>query len=106
MLLFMVQRRDNTMAYFENQEKMIPYIAFESATSRQERTIKRLWILCLVLIIALLGTNSGWIWYENQFEDVSVTQEVEATADGDSDLNLNTVGGDYYGGESEGETNN
>ena len=86
--------------------KMIPYLAFESATSRQERTIKRLWILCLVLIIALLGTNAGWIWYENQFEDVSVTQEVEATADGESDLNLNTVGGDYYGGESESETNN
>lgn len=57
------------------EEKMIPYIAFESATSRQERTIKRLWILCLVLIIALLGTNAGWIWYENQFEDVVVTQE-------------------------------
>lgn len=56
-------------------EKMIPYIAFESATSRQERTIKRLWILCLVLIIALLGTNAGWIYYENQFEDVVVTQE-------------------------------
>lgn len=56
-------------------EKMIPYIAFESATSRQERTIKRLWILCLVLIVALLGTNAGWIYYENSFEDVVVTQE-------------------------------
>lgn len=55
--------------------KMIPYIAFESATSRQERTIKRLWILCLVLIIALIGTNAGWLYYENQFEDVVVTQE-------------------------------
>ena len=88
-------------------EKMIPYIAFESATSRQERTIKRLWILCLVLIIALLGTNAGWIYWESQWQVVEnqVTQEVEATADGDSDLNLNTVGGDYYGGESEGETN-
>ena len=56
-------------------EKMIPYIAFESATSRQERTIKRLWILCLVLIIALLGTNAGWIYWESQWEDVVVTQE-------------------------------
>ena len=87
-------------------EKMIPYIAFESATARQERTIKRLWILCLVLIIALLGTNAGWIYWENQFEDVVVTQDVDATADGDSDLNLNTIGGDFYGGESESETNN
>lgn len=91
-----------------DDNKMIPYIAFESATSRQERTIKRLWILCLVLIIALLGTNAGWIYYESQWQTVesTVTQEDEATSDGDSDLNLNTVGGDYYGGESEGETNN
>lgn len=88
------------------EEKMIPYIAFESATSRQERTIKRLWILCLVLIIALLGTNAGWIYWEKQFEEVVVTQDVDATADGDSDLNLNTIGGDFYGGESESETNN
>ena len=86
-------------------EKMIPYIAFESATSRQERTIKRLWILCLVLIVALLGTNAGWLYYEKQFEDVvTVEQDVEATSDGDSDLNINTVGGDYYGGQSESET--
>lgn len=87
-------------------EKMISYIAFESVTARQERTIKRLWILCLVLIVALLGTNAGWIYWEKQFEDVVVTQDVDATADGDSDLNLNTIGGDFYGGESESETNN
>lgn len=87
------------------EEKMIPYIAFESTTARQERTIKRLWILCIILIMALLGTNAGWIYYEKQFEDVEVTQEVEATSDGDSDLNINTIGGDYYGGESEGEAN-
>lgn len=84
--------------------KYIPFIAFESATSRQERTIKRLWILCLVLIIALLGTNAGWLYYETSFEQVSVTQEIEATSDGDSDLKLNAIGGDYYGGESESET--
>ncbi len=85
-----------------DDNKMIPYIAFESATSRQERTIKRLWILCLVLIIALLGTNAGWIYYESSFEDVVVTQE--ATADGSSDINLQNVGGDYY--ERQSETDN
>jgi hypothetical protein len=103
MLLFMVQRRDNYM-----DEKMIPYIAFESATSRQERTIRRVWILCIILIIALIGTNAGWIYFESQWQVVdstTVTQDVEATAEGDSDLNLNTVGGDYNGGESEGKTN-
>lgn len=89
-----------------DENKVIPYIVFESATARQERTIKRLWILCIILIVSLLGTNAGWLWYEKQFEDVVVTQEVEATADGSSDLNLNTVGGDYYGGESESKTDN
>ena len=84
------------------EEKMIPYIAFESATARQERTIKRLWIICLVLIFALLGTNAGWIYYESSFEDVIVTQE--ATADGSSDINLQNVGGDYY--ERQSETDN
>lgn len=92
-----------------DENKMIPYIAFESATSRQERTIKRLWILCIVLTIALLlaiGGLIGAFWYETQYEDVSVTQEVEATSDGDSDLRLNTVGGDYNGGESKSEADN
>lgn len=79
--------------------KMISYLAFESMASRQERTIKRIWILCIALLIALVGSNIGWICYENQFEEISVTQEVEATADESSDINLNTVGGNYYGGK-------
>ena len=58
-----------------DDNKMIPYIAFESATSRQERTIRRVWILCIILIIALIGTNAGWIYWESQWEDVVITQE-------------------------------
>lgn len=81
-------------------EKFIPYLAFESVTARLERTIKRLWILIIILILALIACNAGWIYYESSFEDVVVTQDVEATADNDSDLDLNTVGGDYYGSES------
>lgn len=90
------------------EDTRISFLAFESATARQERTIRRLWIICLVLILALIATNSAWIYYESRWEvvETEITQEVEATADGDSNLNLNTIGGDYYGGESEGEANN
>ena len=89
-------------------EKFVSYLAFESVTARQERTIKRLWILIILLIISLLGTNGAWIYYESQWETVetSVTQDVNATADDGSDLNLNTVGGDYYGSKSKNTSDN
>ena len=55
----------------------VPYAVHESAMARQERTIRRLWILLLVLVVLLVGTNALWIWYESQFEDVytEITQE-------------------------------
>lgn len=84
----------------------VPYMVHEDDMARLERTIKRLWILTIILIVSLLGTNGAWLYYESSFEDVTVTQDVEATADDDSDLNLNTVGGDYYGGESESTSDN
>ena len=70
--------------------------------ARQERTIKRLWILCIILITLFVGTNAAWIYYENQFEDVvTVTQESESNGDGAAIVNN---GGDFYYGES--KTNN
>lgn len=44
-----------------------------------ERTIKRLWIMALISILLLVGTNLAWIYYESQFEDV--TTSVEADSD-------------------------
>ena len=84
----------------------VPYMVHEDDMARLERTIKRLWILTIILIVSLLGTNGAWLYYESSFEDVTVTQDVDATADDGSDLNLNTVGGDYYGGESENTSDN
>lgn len=63
---------------------------YEGMMSRQERTIKRLWILCIVIFLAFVGSNAGWIWYESQFEDVVMTQE--ATTDGGGDVNVSGVG--------------
>lgn len=79
-------------------EKYISKLAFESIAVRVERTIKRLWITIIILILALLGTNAGWLWYESQYEYYEITQE--ATADGSSDINLQNISGDYYGGQS------
>ena len=53
----------------------VPYVVHESAMARSERHNKRLWIVILVLIGALIGTNLAWIMYENSFEDIVITQE-------------------------------
>jgi len=63
--------------------------------ARQERTIKRLWIIVLVLIILLAATNGAWIYYESQFETAETVQDVWQEADGDG--NNQFIGGDYNG---------
>ena len=55
----------------------VPYVVHEADMARQERTIKRMWILLLVMLFLLVGTNGAWIYYENSFEDISITQENE-----------------------------
>lgn len=83
----------------DEQERGL-YLAYESSQARMERVNTKLWVVIILLIVALIGTNGAWIWYESQYEDLVVTQEVDATADGENDLHINTVGGDYDGGES------
>lgn len=61
----------------------IPYIVHEDQMARQERHIKRLWILCIIIFVALIGTNAGWIYYESLYEEQVVTQDID-TGDGDA----------------------
>ena len=61
----------------------VDYLVHESMMVRLERTIKRLWILCILVFIALVVTNAGWIWYESQFVEEIVTQDID-TGDGDA----------------------
>lgn len=77
----------------------IPRYYHEAEVARQELMIKRLFWALVAAIVLLVGTNAGWIWYESQWEDVTMTQE--ATNDGGGDLVLNGVArGDIYYGES------
>jgi len=58
-------------------EKDVPYLVYEGTMARMERTIHRLWTLAVLLVILLVGTNIAWICYESQYEDVTVTQDVD-----------------------------
>ena len=59
----------------------VSYVVHESALARAERTIKRMWMTCLVLIALLVATNVMWIWYNNQFKDVTTQIRSETVAD-------------------------
>lgn len=65
--------------------KEVPYIVFEGEMARLERIIKRQFILILVAICFLVGTNVYWIWYESQFQDVVTTTTQDDTQKVDSD---------------------
>jgi len=56
---------------------MIPYFVHEGDMTRIERANKRLWIIVIILIVALIGSNIGWLVYESQFSDVVTTVEQE-----------------------------
>ncbi len=68
-----------------NEMVSIPYAVYEAQQERNDRSNKRLWILTIILIIALLASNIAWIIYESQFETVvdesdtviSLSQEAE-----------------------------
>lgn len=80
-------------------DKDISYVAFESVCARFERTIKRLWILVVLLTMLLVGTNCAWLWYNSQFDTVSsettetytsdATDGGVAIANGDGEVNVN-----------------
>ena len=61
-------------------DKDISYVAFESVCARFERTIKRLWVLVIILTVLLVGTNCAWLWYESQFQYVETSETYSADA--------------------------
>ena len=71
--------------------KDVPYIVFESELARLERIIRRQFVLIIITLVLLVGTNACWLWYESQFEEVTttteVTQDVDSGDSGDAIIN-------------------
>ena len=78
-----------------DKEKVVSQYFHECTVSMMERTIRRLWILCILLVVLLVGTNVAWIWYNSQFEYFTTT-EIDQDGEG-----VNIVGGGdvNYGAE-------
>ena len=68
-----------------------------------ERTIKRLFILLMIAIIAIFASNACWLYAWCQY-DYESTETIEAQQDGEG---INIVGGGSisYGTESQDYTN-
>lgn len=70
--------------------KEVSYIVFETEMARLERIIKRQFVLIIIALVLLVGTNACWMWYQSQFEEVTtteVTQDVDSGDGGDAVIN-------------------
>ena len=70
-----------------NDCAMIPYFAHEGEMARIERANKRLWIVVILLIVCLVGSNLAWTIYESQFQDVVIEQDADTGFGGNNYLN-------------------
>lgn len=70
----------------------ISYAAHQGIVATMERVNKRLWITLVILVFLLVGSNIGWMIYENSFEEVTKTEEI--VIDSDDGGNANYIGND------------
>lgn len=56
-----------------NNQATKTHFGYEAAVALAERTIKRLWIMCILLLAALIISNVAWIIYEASYTDEIIT---------------------------------
>ena len=78
------------------QLRDISVYTFQCEMTRMERTNHRMFILLILMLFALLGTNAGWLYYESQWETVEETTIRQTVDTGDGNANVTGIG-DIYG---------
>ena len=59
--------------------------------SELKKTTKRWFVVSIILLIALVGTNVAWLIYESSFETVTETQTVEQHQEDTDNTNMSGV---------------
>lgn len=75
----------------------VPYIAYETSLASEREHNRRMFLLVLSLIAALVITNLAWLWAWTRYDYVSETVTVESAATGHA--NYIGASGDIYNGK-------
>lgn len=76
---------------------------FDTKSAQDERTIKRLWIVIIIVFAAFVLSNAGWIIYESQYSTEQYSYELSQDS-GDGGENTYTNNRVFIGGDYNGET--
>ena len=76
----------------ENMEKQVheQSLALEML-AELKKSSKRWFLVSIILLIALVGTNVAWLIYESSFETVTETQTVEQHQEDTDNSNMSGV---------------
>ena len=76
----------------------VPYVVFESVQARNERHIKRLVTVIIILLVMLFATNIAWLWVWQQYDLEGYEVEMKSEGEGDALYNYKGEDGDInYG---------
>ena len=75
----------------DKKPSTVPYTVLVDFKETAKANSLKWFIVCLVLIVLLVGSNIGWLVYESQFEDI-----VEETYTEDYDIEANDNGNAIY----------
>lgn len=75
---------------------MIKGYAHDGEIALMERIFRRMWIVIIILIVALVGTNTAWIIYESQFAEEVTTIEQQVDT-GEAPAVVSGTGDAIYG---------
>lgn len=58
-------------------DEKVPYIVHEGEVARLERTIKKLFVIVIVLIAVLFASNALWLhaWNQYDYDDEAISYE-------------------------------
>lgn len=80
----------------------VPYQVLVDFKETSKANSLKWFIICLILIVLLVGSNVGWLIYESQFETVETVEEYEVVQDAEAGDNNSIInGGEIVNGETD-----